>query len=96
MSRLIFSEDVDSFGLPQFEDEPLRVGLQSSHQYAQALKILQNLPDREMGNQKCAVEELRQAGLNEMAQKVSQISANEYHDFIAKELAKELDDEIEN
>jgi hypothetical protein len=75
------------------EEEIPKVSIHSSHQYADALRVLQALPDEELDNHRCAVEELRQAGLNDMAQKLSKMSEEEYQEFVMNSLDWDVDPE---
>ena len=68
-------------GFPIEEDS-----IEGSHQYAAAIKILMGMPEAELKNQRCGVEELRQAGLGVMAQKLSQMSNKEYANFISSKI----------
>mgnify|MGYP006302148825 CR=1 FL=1 len=75
------------------EEEIPKVGVRHSHQYDEALKVLQTMPDEELENQRCAVEELRQAGLSDMAHRLSQMSQEEYQEFILNNLDWDVDPE---
>jgi hypothetical protein len=68
------------------EADEIKVAVQSSHQYDAALRVLQTLPDEELDNQRCAVDELLKVGLSDMAKKISEMSPDEYHDFVVNNL----------